>query len=49
MESEVEQFEKFLSQFSNDGYLAIGIGFILLLVIIHSYLLIQAKKKLRQM
>ncbi len=44
----MEQFEKFLSQLTYDGYAAIGIGIIFILFLLHSYSLIQGKKKLRE-
>jgi PAS domain-containing protein len=49
MESYVEQFEKFLSQLTSDGYIVIGVSTLLTLILVHTYSLIQGKKKLRQM
>jgi len=45
----LEKLEQFLSQLTYDGYAVIGIGLVLILFMIHSYSLMQAKKKLRQM
>lgn len=45
----MEKFEQFLSQLTYDEYALIGIGLVLILFIIHSYSLMQGKKKLRQM
>jgi len=45
----LEKLEQFLSQLTYDGFAVIGLGLVLILFIIHSYSLMQAKKKLRQM
>jgi len=44
----VEKFEQFLGQLTYNEYVAISIGLIIILLIIHSYSLIEGKKKLRQ-
>lgn len=49
MESQLEKFEQLLSQVTYDGYAVIGIGIVLILFFVHSYSVIQSKKKLRQM
>jgi len=45
----LEKLEQYFSQLSYDGFALIGIGLVLILFMIHSYSLMQAKKKLRQM
>ena len=44
----METFEQFLSQLTYNDYIAIGIGILLILFLVHTYSLIQSKKKLRQ-
>jgi len=48
MESPLEKFEQLFTQLSNHEYIAMGIGIVLLLFVVHHYSLLQSKKKLRQ-
>lgn len=48
MEFPLEKFEQFLSNLTYNEYMAIGIALLLILLIVHSYSLVQGKKKLRQ-